>query len=227
MAGLGDKQRGLNLIISRKIIINVIIIVLIAIILRGPTLYTSVINWDETAFALVAREILNGHMPYDAAFDHKLAASIAIFGDDPVSSRLLGLFCIIASALIILWMLTKIFDDHSLMPTIISIAYIFANGGYGGSATFSELLVNFYVLLWMLLICIAIIKKSNATAIAVGAVMAISFHTNYLTGVYILLLTIAIPASAFLAPKNNKKAELEGSIKLCSLALIGSLYHQL
>jgi hypothetical protein len=118
-------------------------------------------------------------------------------------------------------MLTKIFDDHSLMPTIISIAYIFANGGYGGSATFSELLVNFYVLLWMLLICIAIIKKSNATAIAVGAVMAISFHTNYLTGVYILLLTIAIPASAFLAPKNNKKAELEGSIKLCSLALIG------
>jgi hypothetical protein len=113
-------------------------------------------------------------MPYDAAFDHKpvalyypFAASISIFGDDPVSSRILGLFCIIASALVMLWVLTKIFDDHSLMPTIISIAYIFTNGGYGGSATFSELLVNFYVLLWMLLICVGRLDKRDSQSVIV------------------------------------------------------------
>src|SRR4029079_5973964 len=81
-------------------------IAIICLLLRGPTFGLSEMSWDETAFVLVAREILNGHWPFTTLFDHKpiglyfhFAAALALFGDDPIAARMLGWIVVTATAL--------------------------------------------------------------------------------------------------------------------------------
>ena len=42
---------------------HVLFLFLSVCLLRGVTLYLSVIDWDETAYTLVGREILHGNWP--------------------------------------------------------------------------------------------------------------------------------------------------------------------
>src|SRR5690242_11241170 len=46
-----------------------LILLVIAFALRAPAIGLSEIDWDESNFSLVAREILRGHWPYTAVFD--------------------------------------------------------------------------------------------------------------------------------------------------------------
>ncbi|MEL6265194.1 MAG: glycosyltransferase family 39 protein, partial [Pseudomonadota bacterium] len=69
-------------------------------------LVTEVYNEDETAFMLMARDVLDGHLPYTYAFDVKppaiflvLAGAMALFGESLATVRLTGDAFLFATAM--------------------------------------------------------------------------------------------------------------------------------
>ena len=82
----------------RSSLIPVTLIIGAVLLTRLPTLFLSVVDWDETAYALVARDWLHGMWPGVGSFDHKPVALDAVFalaiaagGDTPVATRMISL----------------------------------------------------------------------------------------------------------------------------------------
>jgi hypothetical protein len=82
----------------RSFLIPVTLIIGAVLLTRLPTLFLSVVDWDETAYALVARDWLHGMWPGVGSFDHKPVALDAVFalviaagGDTPVATRMISL----------------------------------------------------------------------------------------------------------------------------------------
>lgn len=78
------------------------------ILLRSPLSLISAIDWDESMYALVAREIVLGHLPYVSIFQEKplgmpllMAAAMEIGGVTVTSVRILGSLCVIATCLLL------------------------------------------------------------------------------------------------------------------------------
>ncbi|MEL6482196.1 MAG: hypothetical protein AAFQ75_12150, partial [Pseudomonadota bacterium] len=51
--------------------IAVLLIALSVVALRLPTFWITSIDIDAGVFALVSRELMNGHLPYETVFEHK------------------------------------------------------------------------------------------------------------------------------------------------------------
>lgn len=70
---------------------------LLVALTRYGSLYTEVIDWDESTFILMAQDVLRGNLPYTHLFDNKpplmfllLAGMMRLFGPRVAAVRLLG-----------------------------------------------------------------------------------------------------------------------------------------
>ena len=82
----------------------------LALFLRLPFFFHSVIEWDESSLILMGQDVLDGHLPYVHYWDHKpplaflsFAILILVFGKSVVGIRLGGLFVVFLSS----WILYK------------------------------------------------------------------------------------------------------------------------
>lgn len=80
----------------------------LVLLVRLPSFLPAAIDWDESLFALIARAMLEGHLPYVAVYDTKplgpfieIAASMAIFGRSLFAVRAAGLLSVLASTLLL------------------------------------------------------------------------------------------------------------------------------
>lgn len=71
--------------------------------------HSVVVDWDESMYLLMARELLHGGLPYVTIFQEKplgptvfVAAALWIFGESIWSLRLLGSLCVAATTLLLL-----------------------------------------------------------------------------------------------------------------------------
>lgn len=162
---------------------DILILFCAALLLRGPMAGLSEINWDESAFALVGREILENRWPFTAVFDHKpigvylhFAAALAVFGDDPVAVRALGLLVSAAASLVVY----KIAIHRLLLSRewglTAGISYLLATMGFEGAAVYSEHLVNFHLLLAAYLLA----SPRPAMHLLGGVFAGVACSTNYL-----------------------------------------------
>ncbi|MET1756328.1 glycosyltransferase family 39 protein [Novosphingobium sp. RD2P27] len=78
---------------------------LATLLFRLGSLWTEQIDWDEWSFVLMGADVAQGHLPFVHQFDLKpplvfflFGATIAVFGKSLIAIRLLGAFCILASA---------------------------------------------------------------------------------------------------------------------------------
>lgn len=155
----------------------------LAIVLRAPALGLSEIDWDESSFALVAREILHNRWPYTAVFDHKpvglyihFAAAIALFGDDPAAARLLGIAVTAAGAFLVRYLAIYRLGLSRAWGLLLGASYVFATVGFGGQAVYSEHLVNLYALASALLLS----GRGRSRNLLAGAAAGVAVNVNYL-----------------------------------------------
>ncbi len=171
----------------------IIAIVLTVLVLRLPSAFQSVIDWDESIYILVARELLNGYLPYSAVFDHKpiglyyiFAAFLGVLGDDPFAIRVLGIAAVIGSCLLLRHILIYFAGIRPHTALVLSLAYAVATGGLGGAAVNTEILVNFLTLCWICLVLVGVRTNGVWAFLAAGAAMGLSFQISYLTGLLIV-----------------------------------------
>jgi hypothetical protein len=77
---------------------------LLALFLRVPFYFRSVIDWDESTFILMGQHLLDGHLPYTDLWENKpplafafFAATIALW-KSIIAVRLAGTLCVVISA---------------------------------------------------------------------------------------------------------------------------------
>lgn len=122
-------------------VLSVAVLLCIALVLRGPTFGIAEIDWDESAFALVSREILENRWPFTTIFDDKsivlflhYAAAFAVFGDDPTSFRLLGVIVVTGGAALVNFIAVRRLGYSPLFGLFLGACYLLASVGFGGQA---------------------------------------------------------------------------------------------
>jgi len=124
---------------------------------RAVSFPPAVINPDESIFALAAREVLNGNLPYERFFDNKpvastflIAAAFRLLGQSIHAVRLLGVLCVWASAALTYALMSRggASRSQSLCAALLYIAFTTTMGGF---ATLTEILLAPFTILAVLL----------------------------------------------------------------------------
>ncbi len=124
-----------------------ILLVLAAALIRLPAFKLSVINADESVFALAAREVVWGHLPYTTMFDIKpigstliIAAFFKLLGIGIVPLRLAGLVAVSITGIII-FHLGRLLSGSRLQGVCAAILYLSFSTTLDGNATMTEILL--------------------------------------------------------------------------------------
>ena len=122
-----------------------VILLALTIVVRAGALFVSVIDWDESLYALVARELMRGHLPYTTLWVNKppglfliIAAGLKLFGTNVIALRLVADIAVALRAFLI-HRLGMAFREGRAIGIIGAVFYIAATAEGGGLATNSEI----------------------------------------------------------------------------------------
>ncbi len=135
-----------------------LLLLLGVLLARFPSFRPAVINPDEPIFALSAREILHGHLPYERLFDNKpvgssfiLALGLGLFGQSVLAVRLIGASFIWASAALVS-LLAEIGGLSRRQAFFSGLIYIAFASTIGGFSTLTEILLTPFTVLAVILL---------------------------------------------------------------------------
>lgn len=148
---------------------------------------------DEVAYALIGRELLEGHWPYTTAYDHKpgalyvpYALSELVFGPSLTALRVMPIIAV-GVGYCLVYACARRLGVLPLPAVLVASMFGAMTIGNDGLAALSEHLLNAYILTMVL----ALLAKPRAvTALMFGAAMALAFHTNYIAGPVIAVMGI-------------------------------------
>jgi 4-amino-4-deoxy-L-arabinose transferase-like glycosyltransferase len=212
-------------------------ILLTVVIPRLLMLHVSVIDWDESIYALIGQQWLAGHVPHETVFDHKpiglyalFAAFFAVFGDTIAAIRLMPIAFVGATA----WLLARLAQDHfgadRWLGAVTAALYGLLTLTNGGLATNTEILINFFVVLGVYVIVTQRLdqRTSLVAAIAAGASLGMALLVNFLAAILLLGvagLYLAWIAAPRLGAAAVRRYLLHGACMLAGLVLAGFLLH--
>lgn len=134
------------------------LLLLLVLCVRGLSMIPAVINPDESIFALAAREVLLGHLPYETLFDNKpvgstliLAAAGWLFGQDVLTVRLVGALFVWLAALAVA-ALCRQAGLSRLQSWLGAMLFVAFTTRMGGLATLTETLLTPFTALAVLLL---------------------------------------------------------------------------
>jgi len=170
-------------------------VVLTVVIPRSLMLQVSVIDWDESIYAIVAQQWVDGHVPYATAFDHKpiglygiFALFILAFGDGIWAIRLIPIVFVAGTALLLTRLAHRQFENGRHLGALAAALYGLLTLTNGGLASNTEILVNFFIVLAVCLLTGGSLDRglSIPRSLAVGASLGAAFQVNYLAAFPIL-----------------------------------------
>lgn len=212
-------------------------ILLSVVIPRLMMLHVSVIDWDESIYALIAQQWLAGHVPHETVFDHKpiglyalFAAFFAVLGDTIPAIRLMPVVFVAATA----WLLARLAQDHfgpdRALGAVTAALYGLLTLANGGLATNTEILINFFIVLAAYVIVTRRLdqRASLPAAVAAGASLGMAIQVNYLAAVLLLGVAgfyLAWIVHAGLNATALRRYLLNGAYMLGGLLLVGFILH--
>ena len=184
---------------SVRSIRDIVFLALTAVVAAGATrilvLPLSVIDWDESIYLLVSRDILNGQLPYQGTFDHKpvavyyvFALAQLLFGEGVHAIRLLAAIASAATAFLLSLLLIRSTSAGVFASGAAGVIYALSSTINEGLATNTEILMNLYLAGVLLLANTGHMAErfSPGRGIVIGVLLGLMMHTNYLSGFIIL-----------------------------------------
>lgn len=172
-----------------------LVAIAVAVVLpRLLVLDLSVIDWDESAYALVAQQWLAGHVPHETVFDHKPAGLFAVFalfmlvfGDTLLAIRMIPIVFVAATAALLARIAYVTLDRDRWMAGLAAALYGLLTLANGGLASNTELLVNLFIVaaICLLLAFRLDLRVSPAGGLCAGASLGLAFQINFLGGVLV------------------------------------------
>ena len=154
---------------------------------RIPTFWTVSTHIDEGVFALVAREIVNGNLPYSTVFEHKpialyypAALFMALFGTTPEVMHFTSAVLVLMTCMALFHYALKrgLSDVHSFL---LAVSYAVLTCGFQGYASLSEINVNAFMAIGFALADTGF-KSSLLRRFLAGLSFGAALHSNYIVG---------------------------------------------
>ncbi len=140
-------------------LVEALVLLAIVIVVRAPSIWTTVIDPDEWIFALAAREVARGHLPYLTFFDIKpvgstflIAAAFKAFGSNIAALRIASVISVWATAVLLTRLGQRAAWDRAHAFGI-GLLYIAFSTTLHGLATMTELLLAPFTAAAVLLLC--------------------------------------------------------------------------
>jgi len=167
------------------------------VIVRGPSFSITVIDADESAFWLAAREVVRGHLPYTTFFDIKpvgstllLAAALKLFGGGLFAIRLLGALCVWATSFLLYRLGLRLAAAPAVAITG-GLLYVGFAATMHGQATMTEILLAPFTTAGVLLLLAAVRRPRLAEGLGLMVLSGLAFGMSVL-----IKLIPAAPAAA-------------------------------
>jgi len=124
-----------------------LLLLIVVCAVRAPAFFWSVINWDESIYLLISREMLEGDVLYTGIWDRKqpltfviFALSQLVFGKTILSIRILGCLSVAGTCLGLYFIGRRTFGETRAGPMVAAGLYAFFSISSGGLATNTEIL---------------------------------------------------------------------------------------
>jgi hypothetical protein len=133
--------------------------VVAALLLRAPALLYSAINYDESMYLLMGRELVEGHLPYTTMCDLKPFGLFALFSlfaalpmDGVIASRIAASITVGLTAYLLCRIAGRLFqDEERRIGLAAGLAYVVFSLADGGLNSQSELFHNAFAVLGLFL----------------------------------------------------------------------------
>ena len=201
-------------------------LLVVTLALRLPLHHISVLTVDESAYMLVARDLLDGIWPFAGNFDHKpvglyyhYALLMGLFGEMPSSIRWIATLSALASTAAIYWLARRPFAMGVLPSFAAALAWTFLSFTLEGYSSNTEILLNAYFIGWM----VAFVGArggwfdARRSAIAAGIAAGLAVQVNYLAGPVLAALYLAALA---LGPGRHVRWLLGSGLVSLAIALL-------
>ncbi len=154
------------------------------VLLRAPSFGPSVIDWDESIYLLVSRELLRGHAPYTVIWDHKppglyalFAAFQLLFGQSITSARL-GAALAVAATCAALFVCGRSLFKSSSVGALAAAVYAGQSLLSGGLAANAEVLFAPFCTLGFLLLVTPETPRASRV-LAAGLLFGLAAQVKY------------------------------------------------
>ena len=174
--------------------VEIALILGIALVVRAPFWAFSVLDWDESAFILAAREMLRGHLPYTTFIDNKppgstalIAGAMLVLGERVVAARVLAFACVAATALLLRPIVREL-GGGRIAAFLAAILYIAFSTRLGGLAAHTEVLLAPFTAAGVLLLLREGRRAAPAASprasrlLAAGLLLGIAVWIKYVPG---------------------------------------------
>ena len=176
-----------------------LVFVFLGLLIRAINIGNSLNDWDETTYALVARSLMLGNLPYHEAFDHKpiglyyiFALFFQIFGYSLTAIRLMPFAAIGLTSWLLYRIAKKQMPPHQHFVALCAILFMTtcASFGNGGHASNTEILQMPVFAGWWLA-ALNCPESSWRRPLLLGALSGLASQINYLGG-FVLAVSTAV-----------------------------------
>lgn len=203
---------------STRVVSFAIAIFFVVMATRIPTFWIVSTHIDEGVFALVAREIVNGNLPYSTVFEHKpialyypAALFMALLGTSPEVMHFTSAVLVLLTCLALFYFARErgVSDVHSLT---LAVSYSVLTCGFHGYASLSEINVNVFMAVGFALAC-GPFKNSLLRNLLAGTSFGFAFHSNYMAGFALVGFGLGYTIS-YLHTRSSVRAHITTSVVL-------------
>ncbi len=204
------------------------LLLLAALVARLIGFVPSMINPDESVFALAAREVVNGQLPYLTFFDNKpvgstliIAAFFKIFGQSIVTVRLLGALSVWAAAMLVAALVERggFTRLQGLFAGLLVIAFTLPMGGL---AIMTEILLLPYTALGVLLLYAALRPARSGRRLLMVAAAGLAIGGAILIKIVPVVPGFAVAGLVLLLLLRRRDVSLGGAVALALAFTIGA-----
>jgi hypothetical protein len=167
------------------------VLVLLAALTRLPAFAMSVVDWDESLYFIMAEQWRAGHLPYTTVWDNKPIGIYAVFaafqtllGDTPVAMRVAGVLAIAATAVLVYRIARHLLRDlppltGELSGALAGVLYVVTTISDDGIASNTEIFMEAFTCLGMLLALAPAGRLGWSRALAIGLSLGAAFMLKY------------------------------------------------
>lgn len=207
----------------------------LVLFLRLPALPQSVIDWDESFYLLMAREMLRGHPPYTVIWENKppgvfvlFALAQIVFGQTVLAIRLLAMIMVTASAFM-LWLYGCQLLRSRTVGALAALFYIVFSMQNGGLASNAEIMFTpfttaaFLLLGWRTGVPLTIKHSRRLTFLAIGLLLGTAIQIKAVAGLDLLAVLTLLGLTALVNRRHGQPPEIRETLLAAGLVTLGGL----